>query len=122
MTSLSPNEVAGPMKLRVCDGEGERIMAASIPAVEQVFARAVSVPPGTEISLTDGEQILVALALGTPESNPGSQTAEFLLSRVNGEYATLSGPIPRGEALRRFREFVLAAVPGKAEQGRRVTL
>ena len=99
------------VKLRVCDGEGERIIDASVSVIEQALAPTVFVRPGTEISLSDGEQILVALSLGTPESTSSGQTGEFLLSIVNGEHASLSGPVTRGEALRQFREFMLAGVP-----------
>jgi hypothetical protein len=76
---------------------------------------------GFEISLSDGTHILVALSLGSPEYTSGVQTAEFLLSRVNGEHASLSGPVTGEEALRQFREFMLAGIPGKIEKERSVT-
>jgi hypothetical protein len=80
----------------------------------------VFVRPGTEISLSDGTQILVALSLGSPEATTGDRTGEFLLSRVSGEHASLSGPVTRAEALRQFREFMTAGVPWKVEQERSV--
>jgi hypothetical protein len=107
------------VRLRNCDGEGERIVEASIFLLEQAFAPTVF-RPGTEISLSDGTQILVALSLGRPESTT-SQTDEFLLSRVTGEHASLSGPVTREAALRHFREFMLAGITGKVEQDRDVT-
>jgi hypothetical protein len=49
------------MRLRICDGERERIAPPSIEMVEQAFAAGASLPRGTEITLTDGERWLTAL-------------------------------------------------------------
>jgi hypothetical protein len=106
------------MRLRVCDGEGERIVDASVSVIEQAFAPAVFIRSGTEISLSDGNQVLVALSLGRPEPTTRDYAGEFLLSRVNGEHASLSGPVVREEALRQFREFISAGITGKVEQER----
>jgi hypothetical protein len=119
-TSESHSLPPRPVRLRICEGEGERIVDASVSAIEQAFAQTVFIHPGTEISLSDGTQILVALCLGRPESSTSGQTSEFLLSTVNGEHASLSGPITREEALRQFREFMLAGIPGKVDRERRV--
>jgi hypothetical protein len=119
-TSESHPIPPGPVRLRVCDGEGERIVDASTSLMEQAFAPTVFTRPGTEISLSDGTQILVALFLGRPESTTGAQTGEFLLSRVNGEHASLSGPVTRQEALRQFCEFMIADIPGNVQQERRL--
>jgi hypothetical protein len=109
----------GPVRLRVCDGESERIVDASASLMEQAFAPTVFIRPGSEISLSDGTQILVALSLGGPESTTGAQTGEFLISRVNGEHASLSGPVTRQEALRQFCEFMIAGTSGNVERERR---
>ena len=100
------------VRLRISDGGGERIVEASMPLVEQAFAPTVISRAGTEISLSDGTQILVALSLGRPEAPPSDRPGEFLLSRVNGEHASLFGPVTREEALRHFCEFMLADIPG----------
>ncbi|HEX5575783.1 MAG TPA: hypothetical protein VFX42_07930 [Gemmatimonadales bacterium] len=105
-------------RLRVCDGEGERIVDASVSVIEQAFAPTVFIRSGTEISLSDGNQVLVALSLGRPEPTASDYAGEFLLSRVNGEHASLSGPVAREETLRQFREFMAAGITGKIEQGR----
>jgi hypothetical protein len=113
---------ATPVKLRICDGEGrERTVAASVIAVEQAFAPGVALRAGTEISLTDGQGTLVALAFGTPGADASGQVAEFLLSSFNGEHAALSGPVSRSEVLRRFRQFVLASVLEKPKRDGRVS-
>jgi hypothetical protein len=109
------------VRLRICEGEGERIVDASFSVIEQAFSPTVFIRPGTEISLSDGAQIVVALSLGRPESTASGQTGEFLLSRVNGEHASLSGPVTREEALRHFCEFMLAGIPEKVEQERGIT-
>jgi hypothetical protein len=95
------------MRLRVCDGNGERILPASVTAVERVFAPGVAIPAGTEISLTAGGVSLVAVALETREADVERESAPFRLLSVNREHASLGGPVSRIEALRQFREFVL---------------
>lgn len=110
---LTPKQV----RLRVCDGEGERILTASLPVLEQAFASAV-IRSGTEISLSDGTRILVALALGSNDSDASGES-EFLLSRIEGEHASLSGPVTRVEAVRQFHQF-LAANPMNVQRDGRV--
>jgi hypothetical protein len=107
------------MNLRICDGEGERIWPASVEVVEQAFAPSVRMRMGTEISLADGERWLAAVALGAREGGTGGETERFLLTNANGDNATLSDPVGRGEALRRFREFLLARA-AQAESCRRI--
>jgi hypothetical protein len=96
------------MNLRICDGERERIVPASIEVVEQAFATGVPMHPGTEITAADGERWLVALAFGSPVAGRGGEAEEFLLSGDGGENGASTGRVSRREALRRFREFVLA--------------
>lgn len=91
------------MKLRICDGERERIAPASIELVEEAFAQGVPMREGAEIALADGERWIAAIAVGP--SATGSD--EFLLSGMTGGAAPPSGRVSRTEALSRFREFVL---------------
>jgi hypothetical protein len=89
------------MTLRICDNGRERIVPASSELVERVFAPGAPIADGTEITLTEGERWLAALAVGTP-GGPD----EFLLSGAAGETATVSGQAGRTDALRWFREFL----------------
>ena len=97
------------MKLRICDEGGERALPASIEMVEQIFAPDAPLGVGTEISLTDAGRWLAALALEPASLRPGEEAVQFLLSGGNGGSAVLTGRLERQEAVRRFREFILAA-------------
>jgi len=92
------------MKLRVCDAGRERIVPASLDLVEHTFASSAAINDGTEITLSEGERWLVAIAIGA-----AGAADEFLLSGAGGEAAPMSSRAARSEALRKFREFVLAA-------------
>jgi hypothetical protein len=96
------------MNLRICDGEQERRVPASVELVEQAFAPGVPIREGTEITLVDGERWLAALAVSGP-AGTGEAAGEFLLSGATGE-AEPSGRVGRSEVLRRFRQFVLTSV------------
>jgi hypothetical protein len=48
------------MNLRICDGERERRVPASVELVEQAFASGVPIREGTEITLVEGERWLAA--------------------------------------------------------------
>ena len=89
------------MILRICDNGQERIVPASGELVEQVFAPDATIADGTEITLAEADRWLAALAGGAPGA-----AGEFLLSGAVGERATVSGQAARGDALRRFREFL----------------
>jgi hypothetical protein len=97
----------GQVQLRICDGNGERIVAASPEGIEQAFAPGVVVRAGTEISLVDAERTLVALSVDISGGGAAGEAIEFLISRITGEHAALSGPVSRREALRLFRGFML---------------
>jgi hypothetical protein len=99
------------MRLRICDGERERIALPSIEMVEQAFAPGAALRRGTEISLADGERWLTALPVGAPDGGVDDDAEKFLLLAGTGESAELTGPVGRREALRRFREFVQASGP-----------
>ncbi len=90
-----------PVVLRVCENGRERIVPASPELVEQVFAPDAAIADGTEISLAEGERWLAAMALGERGG-----TGEFLLSGAVGERATVSGQAARGDARRRFLDFL----------------
>jgi hypothetical protein len=93
------------MNLRICDGERERKMPASLELLEQVLAPLVPIREGTEMTLVDGEWWLAALAVS---STGGDE--EFLLSGTTSEPVAPSGRVGRSEVLRQFRQFVLASV------------
>ena len=95
------------MNLRICDGERERKVPASVELVEQAFAPGVSIREGTEITLVEGERWLAALAVSAPAAGTGEEAAEFLLSGATGEPTEPSGRVGRTEVLRQFRQFVL---------------
>jgi hypothetical protein len=107
-------------RLRICDGNGERIVPASVTAVEQVFDPGATIHAGTEISLTDGEVSLVAITLETREADTGGEVVQFMLLSITGEHASHAGPVRRSETLRQFRQFVLTALPETAGQDERV--
>jgi hypothetical protein len=91
------------MNLRICDAGRERIVPASLELVERTFAPDASINDGTEITLVEGERWLAAIAIGA-----AGAADEFLLSGAIGEAAPASSRVTRDEALRHFREFVLA--------------
>ena len=98
------------MNLRICDGERERRVPASLELVEQAFAPGVSIREGSEITLVEGERWLAALAVTGSAASTGEDTGEFLLSGATGEAADPSGRVGRTEVLRQFRQFVLSSV------------
>lgn len=95
------------MNLRICDGERERRVPATLELLEESFAPGVAIREGTEITLVEGERWLAALAVG----GTGNDAVEFLLSGAIPQAAESSGRVGRSEALRQFREFVLTSVP-----------
>ena len=94
------------MKLRICDGEHESIVPASLEMVEQAFAAGAPVRIGTEITLADGPRWLAALALEAHASRPGEEPLQFLLSGGTCGRAVVSGRLGRSEVVRRFRAFI----------------
>ena len=91
------------MILRICDNGHEQLEPASRERVEEVFAPGAAIPDGLEITLAEGDRWLTAMAVGAPES-----AEELLLSGADGEMPTVSGTVARTEALRLFREFMVA--------------
>ncbi len=88
------------MNLRICDSGHEQILPASIELVEQAFAPDARIRDATEIALAEGERWIAAVAVGPPGP------AEFLVTGADGDMPAPSGQVARGEALRRFREFM----------------
>src|SRR5215213_3637286 len=121
MTATRSNRPVMPVRLRICDGNGERVVPASVTAVELAFDAGAVIHAGTEISVTGGEVSLVAVALKTGEADTDREVIQFMLSSISGEHASLAGPLGRSEALRQFRKFVLTAESGTAGQNERVS-
>lgn len=94
------------MKLRICDGERERIVPASLEMVALALAPGVTVRMGTEITLVDGGRWLAALAVDTVTPQTGEESEQFLLSGGSGGTAVVTGRLGRSEVLRRFRQFL----------------
>jgi hypothetical protein len=99
------------MRLRICDGEHESIVPASLETMEQAFAAIEPVRVGTEITLADGPRWLAALALDPPAPRPGEEPLQFLLSGGTSGRAVVSGGLGRSEVLRRFRAFLEERAP-----------
>jgi hypothetical protein len=97
------------MHLRICDGISERKLPGTIEALEEAFGPRAPLRVGTELTLIDGERWLAAVALGELEEVSSEQSREFLLSGTSHDL-NFPGPVDRDEALRHFREFVLAVV------------
>ena len=64
------------MRLRVCDGEFERIYPASAARLRDIFAPAARPNPGTEITLAAGERWLSATVL------PWTENGVYLMAAV----------------------------------------
>ena len=99
------------MKLRICDGERESVVPASIEMVEQALAAGTAVRIGTEITLADGPRWLAALALEPTAPRAGEEPLQFLLSGGTSGRAVVSGRLGRSEVLRRFRAFLEESGP-----------
>jgi hypothetical protein len=119
MTATSSDRPDLLVRLRICNGDGERIVPASVLAVEQAFGAAIGA--GAEFALTGGEMSLVAVALNTRDADAESEVLQFMLSRINGEHASLAGPLSRSEALQQFRQFVLTVLADTTHHNERVS-
>jgi hypothetical protein len=93
------------MRLRICDGEREQIVSASIETMEQAFAPGAPLRLGTEITLSNGERWLTAIALG-PVKAAGREIEQFLLSSASDRSSPRVGRVGRGELLDQFRKFL----------------
>ena len=91
------------MNLRVCNGDRERTVPASLELVEQLFAPEAAIADGTEIAVADGTRWLAALAVHAP-----GEPEAFLLSGELSPAEVVSSRVTRPSALQWFRDFVLA--------------
>ena len=98
------------MRLRICDGTGERILPASHELVEEIFAPEGAAVPGTEITLAAGGQWLSATVL------PLSERAVYLMSGGAGVGVIAVGPTQWNDARQQFRDF-LTKEAGRALDG-----
>jgi hypothetical protein len=88
------------MRLRICDGAGERILPASHELVEEIFAPDGVAATGTEITLAAGEQWLSATVLGL------NDRAVYLMSGGAGVGVIALGHTKWNDARQQFRDFL----------------
>jgi hypothetical protein len=88
------------MRLRICDGTGERIVPASYELVDEIFAPDGAAAPGTEITLAAGGHWLSATVL------PVTDRAVYLMSGGAGVGVIAVGPTKWSDARQQFRDFL----------------
>jgi hypothetical protein len=88
------------MKLRICDGEFERILPATTALLEEAFGPAGARAPGTEITLAAGGRWLSATVLALTEH------AVYLMAGGPGLGVIAMGRTPWEDARRQFRAFL----------------
>jgi hypothetical protein len=93
------------MRLRICDGAGERILTASRQLVEEIFAPDGATAPGTEITLAADGYWLSATVLGLND-----RTA-YLMSGGAGVGVIALGHTRWNDARQQFRDFLTKEVP-----------
>jgi hypothetical protein len=88
------------MRLRICDGAGERILPASAELVEEVFAPNSGTAPGTEITLAADGHWLSATVLWL------NDRAVYLMAGGAGVGVIALGHTKWNDARDQFREFL----------------
>ena len=88
------------MKLRICNGEFERIIPATPELVDEILAPGSAASPGTEITLAIGERWLTATVL------PVTELSVYLMSGGPGIGVVSLGSTPWQEARRQFQSFL----------------
>jgi hypothetical protein len=88
------------MRLRICDGVGERILPASRELVEEIFAPDSATAPGTEITLAADGHWLSATVLGL------NDRAVYLMSGGAGVGVIALGHTQWSDARQQFRDFL----------------
>jgi hypothetical protein len=88
------------MRLRICDGAGERILPASRELVEEIFAPGSGASPGTEITLAAGGHWLSATVLAWDDR------AVYLMSGGAGVGVIALGHTKWNDARQQFRDFL----------------
>jgi hypothetical protein len=89
------------MRLRICDGAGERILPASRELVEEIFAPDGATAQGTEITLAASGHWLSATVLGW------SDRAVYLMSGGPGVGVIALGHTKWNDARQQFRDFFM---------------
>ena len=95
-----PTSKESTMRLRICDGAGERILPASRELVEEIFAPDSGTAPGTEITLAAGGQWLSATVLAL------NDRAVYLMSGGAGVGVISLGHTQWNDARQQFRDFL----------------
>ena len=93
------------MRLRICDGAGERILTATHELVEEIFAPDGATAPGTEITLAAGGFWLSATVLGL------NDRAVYLMSGGADVGVIALGHTKWKDARQQFRDFLTKEVP-----------
>ena len=88
------------MRLRICDGEFERILPATHERLDEAFGPAMAATPGTEITLSDGDIWLSATVLALTEA------AVYMMSGGRGMGVIVMGRTNWETARRQFRDFL----------------
>lgn len=88
------------MRLRICDGEFERILPASRELLEEAFGPTSAAAPGTEIALVNGDHWLSATVLALTER------AVYLISGGAGIGVIAMGRTRWDDARQQFRDFL----------------
>jgi hypothetical protein len=88
------------MKLRICNGEFERIMPATRELLDEILAPGSAAGPGTEITLVADDRWLSATVL------PLTQLSVYLMSGGPGVGVISMGSTPWQEARQQFRTFL----------------
>ena len=93
------------MRLRICDGAGERILTATHELVEEIFAPDGATAPGTEITLAARGFWLSATVLGL------NDRAVYLMSGGADVGVIALGHTKWKDARQQFRDFLTKEVP-----------
>ena len=87
------------MKLRIANGEFERIMPATRELIDEILAPGSTAGPGTEITLAVEERWLSATVL------PLTELSVYLMSGAPGVGVISMGATPWQDARQLFRTF-----------------
>lgn len=88
------------MRLRICNGEFERIVPATRERLDEAFGPATAAAPGTEITLTDGDLWISGTVLALTEA------AVYVMSGGRGMGVIVMGRTKWEIARRQFRDFL----------------
>ncbi|HEX3274528.1 MAG TPA: hypothetical protein VHR43_06705 [Gemmatimonadales bacterium] len=88
------------MRLRVCDGEFERIYPATAARLREIFAPGALPAPGTEITLAAAERWLSATVL------PLTEDGVYLMAGGPGLGVIVMGRTAWADAIRQYHAFL----------------